>query len=233
MRTIRPCSIDGCDKDVVALGYCELHYRRFKKYGDPNHISRLAPFTYSHCTVDGCDRPHLSSGFCNRHYIRNKKYGDPLICQFECADDGEPLRWVEDVALMSSTNDCILYPFAKAKGYGQLFVEGTKWGAHRYVCERTNGPSPSKDMHAAHECGNPSCVNPRHLKWKTPYENERDKWRHGTRGFGELSTCTKLSEQQVLEIRGMHGTHAEIAKQFGVSRENITAIRNRKTWPHI
>lgn len=33
---IRPlCSLEGCDKPHLALGYCEPHYRRFKKHGDP------------------------------------------------------------------------------------------------------------------------------------------------------------------------------------------------------
>lgn len=30
------CSI--CGKPVKGYGFCDLHYQRFKKYGDPNHI---------------------------------------------------------------------------------------------------------------------------------------------------------------------------------------------------
>lgn len=29
------CSIPGCEKVYCALGYCSMHYQRFKKYGDP------------------------------------------------------------------------------------------------------------------------------------------------------------------------------------------------------
>ena len=27
-----------CDSPASSLGYCEKHYQRFKKYGDPNHV---------------------------------------------------------------------------------------------------------------------------------------------------------------------------------------------------
>jgi len=28
------CTLDGCDKPYRAVGYCQMHYRRFKLYGD-------------------------------------------------------------------------------------------------------------------------------------------------------------------------------------------------------
>ncbi len=30
------CTLDGCDKPYRALGYCQMHYRRFKLYGNPD-----------------------------------------------------------------------------------------------------------------------------------------------------------------------------------------------------
>lgn len=32
------CSIPDCDKRVVGWGYCPMHYRRFKLYGDPHVV---------------------------------------------------------------------------------------------------------------------------------------------------------------------------------------------------
>lgn len=31
----RTCPVDGCDKAVRTKGYCDTHYRRWRKYGDP------------------------------------------------------------------------------------------------------------------------------------------------------------------------------------------------------
>ena len=35
------CSVDGCDKKVVGLGFCAMHYRRNKIYGSPTIVTRL------------------------------------------------------------------------------------------------------------------------------------------------------------------------------------------------
>lgn len=35
MPKSRICSIEGCGKLYKGYGYCQLHYRRFKKHGDP------------------------------------------------------------------------------------------------------------------------------------------------------------------------------------------------------
>jgi hypothetical protein len=35
MATKRICPITNCGNPVVALGYCDQHYRRLRKYGDP------------------------------------------------------------------------------------------------------------------------------------------------------------------------------------------------------
>lgn len=34
------CSMDDCEKTVNARGYCSMHYRRFRRYGDPSMLAR-------------------------------------------------------------------------------------------------------------------------------------------------------------------------------------------------
>lgn len=53
---------------------------------------------------------------------------------------------------------------------------------------------------------------------------------------GSMSPSSKLNEAKVIEIRKMHAEgirHIEIGVKFGVSRENIRFIVDRKTWKHV
>ena len=59
----RICSIEGCDKPIKARGWCENHYYRWKRHGDPlicllDMSNRGKPFPYLHDVVlphDGQD----------------------------------------------------------------------------------------------------------------------------------------------------------------------------------
>ena len=97
----RVCSIEGCDRKHEALGYCKLHYRRFRA-GTPldgtlppkpkcsvegcSRDSRALGMCMSHyksrsyhnrenpsrrCHLPGCDKPHHAKGFCYKHYLRD------------------------------------------------------------------------------------------------------------------------------------------------------------------
>lgn len=35
------CKADGCNKEVHGMGYCDIHYRRFKKTGSPYGVKRI------------------------------------------------------------------------------------------------------------------------------------------------------------------------------------------------
>lgn len=37
----RPCTIEDCDRNIVARGWCDLHWRRWRKHGDP--LKTLTP----------------------------------------------------------------------------------------------------------------------------------------------------------------------------------------------
>jgi len=65
----------------------------------------------------------------------------------------------------------------KNRDYAQIDLLATKGhrslriSAHRFMCWAFYGPPVSLDMVAMHQCGNPSCINPRHLAWGTQREN--------------------------------------------------------------
>lgn len=86
-RNNRKCSVDGCNNHGdIRKGLCNMHYRRWKRNGDPlggrfsNEKNKYVPAVSdkSICTVQGCDRVVKALGYCAAHYGRFQKYGDPI-----------------------------------------------------------------------------------------------------------------------------------------------------------
>ena len=60
-----------------------------------------------------------------------------------------------------------------------------------------------------------------------------DTMRDGTKVNGARVGTAKLTEAQVLEIRAAAGTHKQIGERYGVCRQTVGLIRNRKLWAHL
>lgn len=72
------CLVADCDTRVVAHGYCDRHYRRWKLHGDPL-LGRRENVPKRHdCSVDGCDLKPFAAGLCGPHYGRLQRHGDAL-----------------------------------------------------------------------------------------------------------------------------------------------------------
>lgn len=41
--SFKPCSVIGCNRPHIARGLCTLHYRRWKKHGDPLKLKQVRP----------------------------------------------------------------------------------------------------------------------------------------------------------------------------------------------
>jgi hypothetical protein len=185
------------------------------------------------CSVEGCDKPHLARGFCNDHYRRFRRHGDP---EGGGTAQGALRRWIDEVALHYTGDDCLIWPFGRDKdGYAQGRHPGLRTGrAYRAVCELAHGAPPTSGHEAAHSCGrgHEGCVAPAHLSWKTHAENEADKKAHGTLIVGSDHANSRLTEDDVREVRRLFGTmtHEAIAERFGVARATISLISSGATW---
>lgn len=110
-------------------------------------------------------------------------------------------------------------------GYGKKYIGDRKYtGAHRWYFECHYGPIPD-GLQPDHLCRVRACVNPNHMEAVTCAENTR-------RG-----KSTKLVPWKVRAIRRAREkgelSLSHLAKKFGVSRRNIVAIANNKTWKDI
>jgi hypothetical protein len=184
------------------------------------------------CKVEGCQRPVRTSGFCQAHYLRVWRHGSPK------ADS--PLRGVIPAAfiaqaVLNSGPDCLLWPYGQnGVGYGSIRWDGRQRTVHSVVCELTHGPKPSSKHEVAHSCGNRICCAPAHLRWATIKENQADRLIHGTHNRGERQGQSKLTANQVQEIRAQqHRLQRDLAADYGVTDRTISDIQRRTTWRHI
>jgi hypothetical protein len=109
-----------------------------------------------------------------------------------------------------------------------------KTKVHRLVCEAFHGPPPTPAHHAAHNDGNPANCHADNLRWATPTENNRDKFRHGSNRI----TANKLTAEQVGVIRQIDPaleSHRSVARRYGVTDSLICVIRNpnKRHWDNV
>jgi hypothetical protein len=108
-RNNRKCSVDDCEnRGDIRKGLCNMHYRRWKRHGDPlAGRASLVKSSYeppiadkSECTVLNCSMVIKAHGYCSAQYGRFKKYGDPL--------GGGPFRkpWAKQVGASCNVELC-------------------------------------------------------------------------------------------------------------------------------
>lgn len=127
-------------------------------------------------------------------------------------------------------------------GYGKFHVkrEG-KWVtrlATHVAWELTHGPLPPGTPHL-HQCDNPPCVNPAHVRPGTQAENVADMRRKGRARDpnGERASGARLTADQVQDIRVRYAaggvSQSALARAYGVDSKTVNAIVRRKAWQHI
>ena len=174
------------------------------------------------CKFESCARPVTARGYCQTHYVQLLK--------------GKELRPIKRVArrldflksaVAKETDDCIIWPYGLSDGYGTIQYNGRVQGAHR-VALILSGREPSEDKsvacHCPRVCTSRACVNPKHLRWDTQAENNRDTVRAAL-----LEAKSRLNLEQVLEMR-KNASYGQLAKRYGVPYHVIKGCMDRRTW---
>lgn len=151
----------------------------------------------------------------------------------DCLD----LRYEAKVDRTTSPDGCHLWTgYRMRNGYGQFRVGPVRKLAHRVGWELRSGPIPPK-MEVCHGCDNPPCQNLDHLFLGTSAANTADMVAKGRSARGERHGHARLTEDQVLAIRGRHASggisHVSLAREFGVSEATVRHIVHGETWRHL
>lgn len=87
------CQVEGCQRGAITRGYCQMHYRRVLKTGDPGQSGPLR--VRGTCIASGCDKPVDAKDLCHGHFQRLDRHGvadlSPLrkgksVCKVETCD---------------------------------------------------------------------------------------------------------------------------------------------------
>lgn len=131
------------------------------------------------------------------------------------------------VSILDGQDACWLWTgsVSHRTGYGKKQLGGKTISAHRWMYSIFKGHIPD-GMTLDHTCKNRQCVNPNHLEIVSQAENCR------------RSTATKLTRQQVIEIKARlatlkWGQRAALAKEFGVTPALISDIKFGRAWVDV
>ncbi len=133
-------------------------------------------------------------------------------------------------------------PFPSVDGYPLVSFWRDGKSVHRFVhvlvAEAFIGPKP-EGLVVRHRNGINSECHVGNLAYGTYLENSADMATHGTVVNGERHPASKLTSDQVLEIRRRHiprdprhGLNA-LGREFGLATKSVQAIVQRRTWKHL
>jgi hypothetical protein len=139
---------------------------------------------------------------------------------------------------VEKTDNCWFWKgFKYQDGYGGFKYEGKHIKAHRYSYLLHFGNLPS-NLLVRHSCDNKLCVNPNHLSLGSHIDNMKDMTDRNRQSKGSEQHLSKLTEEQVLEIKNYlknfyRGIYTHLGKKYNVTPNTIFYIAKGKTWKHV
>lgn len=126
---------------------------------------------------------------------------------------------------------CWVVTSHRAKGHKSPArrVNGKLVYLHRAAYEAAHGPVPD-GMVVRQTCGQDCCINPLHLSLATFSDVAADRAARGVQARGAKNGRSKLTPEQVNEIRTSDETQKALAERFGVDPSLVGRIRRGELW---
>jgi hypothetical protein len=160
-------------------------------------------------------------------YIRGASVEDRFWAKVARGGVGECWEWLASLDTRGYGN----FGMPRGDGTGRFILQR----AHRVAWELTNGPLSGSWQHLCHTCDNRKCVNPSHLFVGDAKANMIDcsaKGRFNDRK-GVNNPRSKLSPQDVLDIRVSAESLSALSLKYGVVKSVISSAKKGKTWGHL
>ena len=137
---------------------------------------------------------------------------------------------------ITGLDDCWAWTgYRLPKGYGTFGIGCQKYLAHRVAYAVTHG-KPG-ELLVCHHCDSPWCVNPAHLFLGTHVDNNRDCHRKGraskVRAYGVKHGRTKLTADDVRDIRASADLQRVIAKRYGIHQQAVSRLQRGESWKYL
>jgi hypothetical protein len=178
------------------------------------------------CVVCGSSKM-AGRGLCKSHYYMARRRGqlDQYRTRVEAGTSKQDLETRLMSKVEKSNNGCWIWTGAQAgSGYAQIQMWPKVQRAHRVSYEHFVGPIPKGKL-LRHTCDTKLCINPEHLIPGTKAENGRDSVERG-----QFKPRSKLTKNDVLNIREDGRPQHLIAKEYGVSQTAISNVKTGARW---
>ena len=208
------CKVDGCNDKHNAKGYCNIHYKMFKAYGDPLYKKPVKS-----CRIDGCDGEYRASGYCQKHYQKFRKYGDPLYAKTEMHGMSNTTEYKVWASMFQRCYNLKTDNYPRYGGRGITVCD--RWKDSFLAFHEDMGLRPSKNHQIDRE-ENDGNYEPDNCRWLINVENTRKQ------------PQVKLTMLIARDIRKKYATgnytRKRLSIEYDVTRSNVCSVINNKTW---
>lgn len=139
--------------------------------------------------------------------------------------------WEYMLSVSRKEGDCILFEQGRPIGIGYRSVraDNMTWYAH-HLAFFMAGKKLEPGQVRRHTCDKPECIEPNHIIAGSHADNVQDKVSRLRHNHGKTHYRSKLTLDQVNEIRKSPLTYAELGHIYGISRGGIHNIKSGRSW---